>query len=204
MTSGAETIFSAAIRKSSVALLDRDATVRCIEDRARAFQGWRDDVYLERLKTQKYGVGGHYTHHFDWSGVGRDLDRVSSFMVYVDAVDVVGGGTEFPRIRKPRGARWCEFLVCEGGEGSLNLDKGRGAEGDVNGEGGERKKRSEMGLDGDGLGVIFKPIKGNAVFWENLRPDGRGYEETFHAGLPVLKGEKVGLNIWTWGPPRGW
>lgn len=71
--------------------------------------------------------------------------------------------------------RWCEFLECgEDGTGSI----------------------------GDSLGITFKPIKGNAVFWENLGPDGRGYETTFHAGLPVLKGSKVGLNIWSWGPAR--
>lgn len=52
------------------------------------------------------------------------------------------------------------------------------------------------------MGVTFKPIKGNAVFWENLRSDGRGYEETYHAGLPVLSGSKVGLNIWSWGSAR--
>lgn len=99
-------------------------------------------------------------------------------MVYVDA-QCEGGGTEFPRIRMPdvSKGRWCEFLECEEDE-------------DKNPKGKEN------------LGIVFKPIKGNAVFWENIRPDGRGYEETFHAGLPVLSGSKVGLNIWSWGPSR--
>ena len=124
-------------------------------------------------------MGGHYKHHFDWSGGSRNQDRVSTFMVYVDA-DCEGGGTEFPRIRGPelRG-RWCEFLEC----------------GEEDGEG-------EMGRRRERVGVTFKPIGGNAVFWENLRPDGRGYEETYHAGLPVLSGWKVGLNIWSWGSAR--
>jgi hypothetical protein len=47
-------------------------------------------------------------------------------------------------------------------------------------------------------GVIFKPIAGNAVFWENMRSDGSGYAESWHAGLPVTKGVKIGLNIWSW------
>jgi len=51
-------------------------------------------------------------------------------------------------------------------------------------------------------GVMFKPIAGNAVFWENVRPDGAGYTETFHAGMPVLSGTKIGLNIWTWSKPQ--
>jgi prolyl 4-hydroxylase len=100
-------------------------------------------------------------------------------MVYVDA-DCEGGGTEFPRIRMPdiRRGRWCDFLECE--------------EGEQNSEVQEKTPRNNMG-------VTFKAIKGNAVFWENVRPDGRGYEETYHAGLPVTSGSKVGLNIWSWG-----
>jgi prolyl 4-hydroxylase len=156
--------------------LDRDEIVRCIENRARAFQGWQPNLHIERLRTQKYGIGGHYKHHYDWSGASRDADRVSTFMVYVDA-DCEGGGTEFPRLRMPRTTkgRWCEFLECS----DHSEEKG--------GEGREK------------MGVVFRPIKGNAIFWENLRSDGRGYEETFHAGLPVLSGSKVGLNIWSWG-----
>jgi prolyl 4-hydroxylase len=50
-------------------------------------------------------------------------------------------------------------------------------------------------------GITFKPIKGNAIFWENLRPDGSGYPETWHAAYPVTSGTKVGLNIWSWYQP---
>ena len=50
-------------------------------------------------------------------------------------------------------------------------------------------------------GITFKPIKGNAVFWENLRADGTGYTETWHAAYPVTSGTKVGLNIWSWYQP---
>jgi prolyl 4-hydroxylase len=49
-----------------------------------------------------------------------------------------------------------------------------------------------------GEGVAFKPRKGAAVFWLNFDEDGRGLKETIHAGLPVTKGVKVGLNIWSW------
>ncbi|KAL2064389.1 hypothetical protein VTL71DRAFT_4883 [Oculimacula yallundae] len=178
VTHGVETSVQPKIRQSEVALLDRDDVVRCIEHRARSFQGWRPDLHIERLRTQRYGVGGHYTHHYDWSGASRDADRVSTFMVYVDA-DCEGGGTEFPRIAMPNVAdeKWCKFLECRGNSSQIK-DQGRK------------------------MGVIFKPLKGNAVFWENLRPDGRGYEETWHAALPLESGWKVGLNIWSWGPAR--
>jgi len=99
-------------------------------------------------------------------------------MVYVEA-DCEGGGTEFPRLKMPdvSNGRWCEFLEC-------GVD-----------DGGSDGKSMKMG-------ITFKPIKGNAVFWENLGPEGRGYEETWHAGLPVTSGTKVGLNIWSWGSSR--
>lgn len=162
-----------AIRLSETATLDRDDVVRCIETRARAFQGWRADLMLERLKIQRYRAEGHYSHHFDWGGGGR-VDRVSTFMVYVKA-DCVGGGTEFPRLPRPADRRWCKFLECP--------------------------PETEDGALGQGLtteGTTFLPVQGNAVYWENLRTDGSGYPETFHAGLPVINGTKIGLNIWSW------
>jgi prolyl 4-hydroxylase len=56
----------------------------------------------------------------------------------------------------------------------------------------------ECGGDGDRDGVTFKPRKGAAVFWRNFDEDGKGYKETVHAGMPVTKGTKIGLNIWSW------
>ncbi|KAL4785647.1 hypothetical protein BJX76DRAFT_366759 [Aspergillus varians] len=159
-------------RLSDRALLARDNTVRCIERRAHAFQGWKPNLYIERMWAQRYNVSGHYTHHYDWAGTAasRGGDRISTFMVYLGD-ECKGGGTNFPRLRRPRGGRWCEFLDCEEEE----------------------------------AGVTFRPIKGNAVFWENVRgEDGRGWAETWHASFPVEEGEKVGLNIWSWyQPPRG-
>lgn len=168
-------------RLSDRALLDRDDTVRCLEERARAFQGWRPHLYIERMWAQRYNTSGHYRHHYDWTGsLARGGDRLSTFMVYLGA-DCEGGGTNFPRLRMPVGKQWCRFLECDVDEG----------EGD-----GEAVQRSKDG-------ITFKPIKGNAVFWENLRADGTGYTETWHAAYPVTSGTKVGLNIWSWyQPPR--
>lgn len=160
---GGESKVDESVRLSEVAILDRDDTVKCIEDRARSFQGYREGLAIERLKIQRYGIGGHYSHHYDWRGGGQ-IDRVSSFMVYVDA-NCTGGGTQFPRLIRPADKRWCQFIECEDGE----------------------------------EGVTFKPVKGNAIYWENLRADGTGYPETWHAGLPVNSGTKIGLNIWNWG-----
>lgn len=116
---------------------------------------------------------------------------MSSFMVWLGD-ECEEGGTSFPRLRKVWGKRegegreWCRFVDC------ANREPKRSAEG----EDGE----DEEVEDGEsGKGVIFKPIKGNAVYWENFNPStGRGYEESWHAGLPVKSGTKIGLNIWSW------
>ncbi|OCL04995.1 hypothetical protein AOQ84DRAFT_323635 [Glonium stellatum] len=163
-TEGTERL-DATIRKSEKALLDRDDIVKCIEHRARVFQGWRPDVFIEKLWSQRYTQNGHYRHHYDWSSASSRSGRISSFMVYLEA-NCTGGGTNFPRLEVPQGGNWCEFMECDG-------------------------KNSQEG-------VTFKPLKGNAIFWENFRADGTGYKECWHAGLPVLSGTKIGLNIWSW------
>jgi prolyl 4-hydroxylase len=48
-------------------------------------------------------------------------------------------------------------------------------------------------------GVMFRPIKGNALFWVNLHSNGTGDERVLHGGLPVQSGKKTGMNIW---PPK--
>ncbi|KAF2877807.1 hypothetical protein BDV95DRAFT_480508 [Massariosphaeria phaeospora] len=161
------------VRLSEKAPLARDATVKCIEERARTFQGWRPHVFVEKLWAQRYHKDGHYTYHYDWSTATPTAGRVSSFMVYLDA-NCTGGGTHFPRLQRPRGGEWCRFVECE-------------ADGDGDGDGDLVRE-----------GTVFKPVRGNAVFWENIGPDGSGYEESWHAGLPVKTGTKMGLNIWSW------
>lgn len=191
VTNDAETAArDATVRDSSVALVPRTDEVRCIERRAMAVQGWRRDVWVERLRTQRYEAPtGHYSHHYDWSGNMNGWGRVSSFMVWVDddGGKLQGGGTEFPLLEGRVGELgrewWCRHVECD--------------------EEKERKKAGEAEADGeeeDGIeGTTFKVVPGNAVYWENFSPDGRGYEETWHAGLPVREGTKVGLNIWSFG-----
>ncbi|KAI5926386.1 hypothetical protein F4810DRAFT_535140 [Camillea tinctor] len=194
---GNSTVRNATIRDSEVALIPRTDAVRCVEARAKAFQGWRDDLWIERLRTQRYGTDQHYAHHFDWGSGARGWGRVSSFMawVQVDGGGFEGGGTEFPRLpRAGPDEPWCRWVECP-------PETRRGEDDDDDGGGGASVLR-EKKKDGEPvMGVTFRPVAGNAVFWENFRPDGtgRGWEETWHAGLPVRRGTKVGLNIWSWG-----
>jgi prolyl 4-hydroxylase len=79
------------VRKSEKALIDRDTTVQCIEQRALSVQGWPQDTFIERLWTQRYNLSGHYAHHYDWATGSKQSRRVSTFMVYLQA-DCEGGG----------------------------------------------------------------------------------------------------------------
>ncbi|ERS99757.1 prolyl 4-hydroxylase [Sporothrix schenckii 1099-18] len=202
---------NATVRDSEVAVVPRTDVVRCIEGRARRLQGWRDDLWIERLRVQRYQApSGHYSYHYDWSRSGAATGgwgRVSSLMVFVDdgslddsvdgreAVPLQGGGTAFPRLpRRSTDRRWCAFIGCGRGRGTDTDNTGHGAD-DAGAD------DAEYSSTDNSTGVVFLPVVGNAVFWENFRPDstGRAYEETWHAGLRVRQGVKVGLNIWSWG-----
>ena len=161
-------------RTSQSTYVDRDPVVRCIEDRALAFQGY--DVpasHLEPLQLVRYAAGEHYHFHTDWFTEAANAvaatggNRISSFFTYVHvSEDTTGGGTNFPLLDAPRAERWCTERIVDCDEPW------------------ER-------------GVTFRPVAGSAVFWVNLLPDGRGDHRVLHAGLPVETGDKIGMNIWT-------
>lgn len=160
----------------STSLSSDDEVVRCIEQRALAFQGY--DVpreSLEPLQLVQYGASQEFHSHTDWFTSPSQTtpeyggNRVSSFFVYVHASeDIVGGGTRFPLLDAPVSEKWCAWVNCDA--------------------------ETEDG-------VVFRPVQGNAVFWRNSRGDGKkgfvGDGRVVHAGLPVQRGRKVGMNIWT-------
>lgn len=159
------------VRTSQSTSLWRDDIVRCIEERAVAFQGYSvPKSHVEPLQLVKYGEGQRYHFHTDWftdpahTKASMGGNRQSSFFGYVSAVNVTGGGTNFPLLDAPQDDRWCSFIDCD--EPWEN-------------------------------GVTFRPIEGNFVYWENLLYDGSGDPRNLHAGLPVTTGQKVGMNIWT-------
>jgi prolyl 4-hydroxylase len=98
----------------------------------------------------------------------RQYNRRTSFFVYVHASDdLEGGETYFPRIPPPPEVG----LPANPAIVSINNSSGAPA-----------------------LGV--KPISRSAVFWLSLKPDGRLDYNTIHEGLPVTRGEKMGMNVW--------
>jgi len=46
-----------------------------------------------------------------------------------------------------------------------------------------------------------KPVRGTALLFYNLRPDGAGDPFTEHAGCPPKDGEKWAANKWVWNFP---
>ena len=52
------------------------------------------------------------------------------------------------------------------------------------------------GTDFPRHGVVVTPEVGTAVMFDNVLADGRPDEDTLHAGLPVLEGEKWVATKW--------
>lgn len=136
------------------------------------FQGLSTDrSVIENLQLVKYGLGEQYHFHTDW------------FTNPQDANAWLGGN---------RHSSFFAYVavsddITGGGTNFPMLDAPMDS------------KWCHL-IDCDEMwdsGVTFRPIAGNAVFWQNLNADGSGDSRVLHAGLPVTNGTKVGMNIWT-------
>lgn len=160
------------VRTSQSTSVARDDMVRCIEQRALDFQGY--DIpknHMEPLQLVKYGIGEQYRFHTDW------------FTNPALATADIGGN----RISSFFAYVHVSNDTTGGGTNFPILDA-------------PRDEKWCKVLDCDEPyenGVTFRPTEGNAVYWENLFPNGVGDERTLHAGLPVTTGQKIGMNIWT-------
>lgn len=177
---GTENFVDTSSRKSETAWLrDGDPVVDCVKSRAATFQGLlattTEAGAMEELAVLKYREGGSFETHYDWHASAlQPVDRVTSFFATLAASpDIEGGATWFPLVPRPA---WHDLSPwCE----SALLDC----------------KYSQ--------GLAVRPIPGNAVFWVNFRRDGTGHRGTAHGGQPVVRGQKIGLNIWTRGKVNG-
>jgi prolyl 4-hydroxylase len=157
------------MRVSESAYLDfKDPVVARIARRARMFQGWRGNT----TRIEPVLVQRYNVDGFYNYHFDWDeaLSEGNRATTFMSylAANCTGGGTNFPFLPQPSDERWCDVIECD-----------------------------EEGRDGY-QGVIFKPILGSAVFWENFYPNGTGHKGVYHAGLPITSGTKVGLNIWSW------
>ncbi|KKY17641.1 putative 2og-fe oxygenase family protein [Phaeomoniella chlamydospora] len=130
------------------------------------------------------------TKSFWHGGEGRLYNRVASFFVYLKASeDIEGGGTNFPLIDfdpKNLDPRTVDSLNRLISNGDIIVKPPKPAD----------TPESQSASEGPLSGLTFNPKAGSAVFWVNLHPSGLGDDRTLHAGLPVTKGEKVGMNLW--------
>ncbi|KAK3387879.1 2OG-Fe(II) oxygenase superfamily protein [Podospora didyma] len=160
-------------RTSQSTYVPRDPVVHCIESRSLAFQG--HDVprsHLEPLQLVKYAPGEHYHFHTDWF-----KDPVYNF--------AVNGGN--------RASSFFAYVYVR------NDTTGGGTNFPLIAPPKDERWCDVIDCDEPyDRGLTFRPIEGNAIYWENLNPeDSTGNQKTLHAGLPVTTGEKIGMNIWT-------
>ncbi|KAF2117643.1 hypothetical protein BDV96DRAFT_570604 [Lophiotrema nucula] len=157
-------------RTSQSTSLESDEIVKCIEDRALQFQGY--DVRRERLEplqAVQYALAQEYKPHTDW------------FTSSSQTTAEFGGN------------RLSSFFVyvtaddiAGGGTQFPLLDAPH-----------DERWCQYVNCDASWEdGVTFRPIPRNAVFWKNLK-GGMGDRRTLHAGLPIQRGNKLGMNIWT-------
>lgn len=152
----------------------QDPVVTCIRRRALKFTGSMGSPDFELFSVNRYSVPHRVQPHTDASATpmldsdtGRRFNRRTSFFVYVYASDdLEGGETFFPHISVP------EKVDLEN-PAIISRHNASGA-----------------------LGLAAKPVSGSAIFWVGAKPDGTADQETLHEGLPVIKGEKMGMNIW--------
>lgn len=172
---------------SSAGLPLADPAVQCVLARSRDFMGtmMRDDDEMGPPQLVRYTAGQRFNIHHDWfdrpqrayDGSRRVFNRVASFFAILQD-NCTGGETYFPRVSGP---------LTQG-------EYGRALEGCAGPDSwGQADPIWRVHEDG---GLAFRPIRGNALFWGNLHPNGTGDERTTHAGLPVGDGLKTAMNIW--------
>lgn len=164
-------------RTSSYTILpveSSDKVISCIAERADIFSGFIPSDGIEAMQIGRTQQGEEHPLHVDYiiDPESEDADIVDGKICnraasfFVFMSDVENGGeTYFPYLDAPP-----ENLF-------------------VNGTKFKRPKSK------DALGMMIKPVKGNAVFWMNRLRNGTMDDRTLHAGMKVIKGTKYGLNV---------
>ena len=163
---------------------------QCVLARARSFMGSMlpEEGEFGNPQLVRYSPGQKFDQHTDWMArrqiadvrqsdgtiVQKSWNRIASFFVFIRA-RCEGGDTYFPLINGT-GLLTPGLPTQSGTAGTQQVP--------------EKIKRHKDG------GLAFTPVEGSALFWVNLSPDGTGDRRVLHAGLPVEKGWKVGMNIW--------
>ncbi|KAK5634811.1 hypothetical protein RRF57_010524 [Xylaria bambusicola] len=166
------------MRSSQTAFLPKeDEVCQCMMKRMKSLLGNVQHMEVEAPQIVKYSVGGdHYRSHTDWFDVPKvDLAIPGSEDKSPKPSNRLGSIFAYLEDDCERGETYFPYLpsVTESADGS------------------------KFALaDGD-RGLLVRPRRGNAVFWNNLYLNGTGDNRTYHASLPIEAGTKIGLNIWS-------
>ncbi|KAH8883339.1 hypothetical protein GQ53DRAFT_753017 [Thozetella sp. PMI_491] len=148
---------------------------QCIFERTKSLLGNMQHEDIEPLQVVKYEVGQRFAGHMDWFDVPKSR-----------TVPGTNHTRQFNRL-----ATIFAYLEddCVGGETYFPRIKGVSVAAD---KGKFARTNSDMGL-------VVRARKGNALFWNNLHPNGTGDNRLLHGGATVTSGVKVGLNIFSTG-----
>ncbi|KAI0414473.1 hypothetical protein F5X98DRAFT_389746 [Xylaria grammica] len=175
---GFKEVLNRTMRSSQTAFLPKeDVVCECLTKRMQSLLGNVQHVEVEALQIVKYATGGdHYRSHTDWF----DAPKID--------LPIPGSKDRSPKPSNRLGSIFAYLEDdCERGETYFPhlpsvLESADG---------------TKFALAVGDTGLLVKPRKGNALFWNNLHGNGTGDERTAHAGLPVESGTKIGLNIWS-------
>lgn len=154
------------IRSSQSFRLPQDPVVERIRSRAAEFQGLSSPDLIEPLQVVQYRENEQYAYHFDW-GISQDKRAIGQERETTFFVYLNTNCTNC-------GTHFPELKAPDGAHWCTFVDCSPDME----------------------AGVTFKPIAGNAIFWQNVK-NGVGDPRTIHSGLQLSSGYKFGLNIWT-------
>ena len=164
---------SSSVNERSLRFSWRDQLNMCLSERMKALLGNIQHIETEPVRVVKYVDEEKLEVHYDW------FPNTRSETGYPDMPARPNNrlGSIFAYIEDD----------CDGGETYFPDVKGVDESAD-----GSKFSRSE-----NGHGLLVKPRRGNAIFWNNLHPNGTGDPRTAHAGMPVTRGRKIGINIWS-------
>ncbi|EFY94008.1 2OG-Fe(II) oxygenase superfamily protein [Metarhizium robertsii] len=152
-----------------------DPVSKCLHDRMKSLLGNIQHIDVESLQLVSYSADEQFRYHFDW------------FHMMANET----GLPHNPHRQYNRLGSIFAYLGddCTGGETYFPDVMGVSSIAD---EG--KFSRTD---DPSGKGLLVKPKKGNALFWNNMQSNGTGDRRLLHAGLPVHSGVKIGLNMFS-------
>lgn len=162
-------------RLSKSARIPKEDTVsQCLASRMTSLLGNVQHEQVEPLQLVRYDPGDRFRLHYDW------------FPSHTSKKEITGNGTD--RLYNRLSSIFV-YLVddCVGGETYFPEIQGVSAAAD-----GEKFSRTDAGK-----GLLVKPKRGNAVFWNQIQMNGTGDPRVLHAGLPIKSGIKIGMNMFS-------